>query len=216
MLCQAAVDTDEPRPPSAAACRARRQIKAARRAIDSVAYASLVSRRRFKVKKKERVVKTTGGASRRLFSRVSPLSVNTDATRRYCSRERRARVDGVLPGLLVSYRPLASTILQAIRKYVLALVAKRKTPGRRGPNPTILHLLSADALRAVRGPGIDCKHGTGSSSLLWTNASHLSRNSCSPAARGAHNNIAVLTCSKADAHISRCGCKTTDISVSQR
>ena len=89
----------------------------------------------------------------------------------------------------------AASVVAAIRRYALAKPCEANNARTTSSEPdhfALAALPRVDALRAVRGPGIDCKHGTGSSSLLWTNASHLSRNSCSPAARGAHNNIAAL------------------------
>ena len=103
--------------------------------------------------------------------------------------------------LLTSVLQAASVdVFATIRQYALAKPCEANVPRRRRPNPTILHLLlclGATHCDPVRGPGIDCKHGTSSSSLHSTNASHLSRNSCSPAARGAHTTSQpACSCSK--------------------
>ena len=101
---------------------------------------------------------------------------------------------------------------------LLNQVINRQHPQLRTlPNPHVGLLLGVDALRAVCGPGIDCKHGTGSSSPFRTDASHLSRNSCSPAARGAHttSHLVLLQQQERTRDLARCA-RQHKTSVSQR
>ena len=123
------------------------------------------------------------------MGRIQPANMRSRARAMWFLWLRFFQVASVLPAASVD-------VFVTIRRYALAKPCEANNARTTSSEPdhfALVALPRVDALRAVRGPGIDCKHGTGSSSLLPTNASHLSRNSCSPAARGAHNNIAALT-----------------------